>query len=167
MGVNSSLTIQQFSCSTIISRNTFQGQVVEAVMALANPRILSISSDIAVFDSRNRVLESAGFEVVPSFCGNGALEKFTRESVDAVVLGDSLSAPLRIALFKNFRTLRPSVPIVVVYRVGEQTEDVLLADAAVESLDGPERLIEVVSTVIHKSPQADKPNDLRRAQKAN
>lgn len=136
-------------------------------MAQASPRILSISSDITVFDSRNRVLESAGFEVVPSFCGNGALEKFTAEPLDAVVLGDSLSAPLRLALFKNFRMLRPSVPIVVVYRIGEQTEDVLLADAAVESLDGPERLIEVVSTVIHKVPQPDKLGDLRRAQKAN
>jgi DNA-binding NtrC family response regulator len=136
-------------------------------MAQANPRILSISSDIAVFDSRNRVLESAGFDIVPSFCGNGALEKFTGESIDAVVLGDSLPTPLRIALFKNFRTLRPSVPIVVVYRIGEQTEDVLMADAVVESLDGPERLIEVVSTVIHKLPQTDKSSDLRRAQKAN
>jgi len=122
-------------------------------MTQSPPRILSISSDIAVFDSRNRVLESAGFQIVPCYRGVGAIEKFTIESIDAVVLGDSVPTSLRLSLLKAFRSTKPNIPIMVVYPVGEVTEDVLLADAANASLDGPAELIRTLSALVRKRSQ--------------
>jgi DNA-binding response OmpR family regulator len=124
-------------------------------MTQSPPRILSISSDMSVFDTRNRVLESAGFEIVACYRGVGAIEKFTNEAIDAVVLGDSVPTSLRLSLLKAFRATKPSVPVMVMYPVGEVTEDVLLADAANASLDGPEKLIRTLSALVRKRPQGN------------
>jgi DNA-binding response OmpR family regulator len=123
-------------------------------MAPARPRILSIGSDVAVFESRNRVLESAGFEVVPCFRGENALEAFCGEPVDVVVLCDSLAQGASSKIVQGFRAAKPAIPIVIVYRLGELSDEVFLADAAVESLDGPERLINTVASLLQKSPQS-------------
>jgi len=119
------------------------------------PRILSISSDSSVFETRNQVLVSAGFEVVGCFRGEGALEAFTRQAVDAVVIGDSLSPEGRRVLLEAFRKLRPNIPVVVIRRSGAAEED-LDATAVIESLDGPQRLIRVLQSLLISSPERSK-----------
>ena len=122
-------------------------------MALA-PRVLSISSDMSVFETRNRVLSSAGFAVVGCFRGEGAFEAFSGESIDAVVMGDSVPANMRVTWIQRFRALRPAVPIVVICSAGESAADVREADAALGALDGPERLINVLSSLVRIGPQS-------------
>jgi DNA-binding NtrC family response regulator len=134
-------------------------------MACANPRILSISSDITVSDSRNRVLEFSGFEVVGNFQGLEALDRFKSEHFDVVIIGDSLPSEVRLQLVRDLKEMKPEVPVVVIHRSGDSGEDVNEADADFESLDGPRRLIEVVSSLIGFSPQAVG-QSLRRAASA-
>lgn len=135
-------------------------------MVSARPRILSISFDATVFDSRNRVLEFGGFEVVPCFCGIGATERFATEQIDAVLIGESLPRALRLSLIQEFRAAKPSVPIIVSYRIGEFGDDICSADAAVESLDGPERLIQTVSSLLHKPLRPESRPDKNLKQRA-
>lgn len=133
-------------------------------MGCPHPRILSIGSDAAVFESRNRILESVGCEIVSSFRARDALTNFVSLDLDAVLLGD-LAEEVRIELLREFRRLNPSIPVVVIYPVGERSIDVGLADAAMESLEGPECLVRTVMAVVRKSPQTSKPEQSRIAGK--
>jgi hypothetical protein len=121
-------------------------------MAYSHPRVLCVGSYPAVFESRNRILELAGFEVVPSFRGLDAVTKFASRSFDCVVIGDS-SELLRRKLIRDLRRINPSVPIVVVYPLAESISGNELADVAVDSLEGPETLLQTVSSVIRKVPR--------------
>jgi DNA-binding NarL/FixJ family response regulator len=132
-------------------------------MACAKPRILSISSDLILFESRNRVLESAGFEVVGSFQGHGALDKFKNEHFDVVVIGDSLSGETRLHFLRKLKQVKPNIPVVVVHQTGDSGQDVIEADASFESLDGPERLINTISVLIGFSPNSRKQSLCRGA----
>ena len=121
-------------------------------MAYAHPRVLCVGSYPAAFESRNRILELAGFEVVPSLRGAEALTKFAGGSFDCVVIGDSSEA-VRLELMRDLRRINPSVPIVVVYPLAESSLDSGLADAAIDSLEGPEALLGALFSVIRKVPQ--------------
>jgi DNA-binding response OmpR family regulator len=123
-------------------------------MRSASARILSIGYDAAVFDSRNRVLESAGFRIAACLTPERATELFVTEAFDAVVLCDSLPTNTRSFLMRALRGVKPTVPILMVYQVGEVCDDIFAADAAVESLDGPERLIQAVFSLLHKPAQS-------------
>ncbi len=121
-------------------------------MAYPHPRVLSIGSYPVVFETRNRILELAGFEVVPSFRGTDAIAKFASRSFDCVVVGDS-SSSLRLDMIRDLRHVNPHVPIIVVYPLAERSIDTQLADAAVDSLQGPEALLRVLSSIIRKVPK--------------
>ena len=111
------------------------------------PRILSISSDYSVFQTRNQVLTAAGFEVVGCFRGEGALQIFAQDSFVGVVIGGSVPKETRHVLVQEFKRLRPSVLVVIVERPGESM-DTDGADMVVESTDGPQRLIDLLSTLV-------------------
>src|SRR3954471_21287555 len=117
------------------------------------PRILSISSDAIVFQTRNRILEFAGFEVVGCFQGLGALSRFNDEPVDPVIIGHSVDAEIRLQLLRAMKQARPRVPVVMIYETGDFGEDAAEADASLESLDSPEHLIRTVSSLLGFSPQ--------------
>jgi DNA-binding response OmpR family regulator len=119
-------------------------------MPTQKPRIVSVGCDALVFDSRNRVLESAGFEVVPCFSGERAAEICSNENFDLLLMCDSLPQSLREMLIHLLRNEKSATPIIMIYRMGELPEDLSFADAAVESLAGPERLIETVSFCLQK-----------------
>src|SRR6185369_14230197 len=114
--------------------------------------VLCIGAYPAVFESRNRILELAGFEVTPSFRGTDAITKFASRSFDCVVIGDS-SEKLRLELIRDLRRVNASVPIVVVYPLAELSIHADLADAAIDSLQGPEALLRTLLSVIRKVPQ--------------
>ena len=123
-------------------------------MVRPRPRILSISSDAIVLDTRNQVLNFAGFDVVGCFRATGALEMFRNDSFDAVILGDSMPSDVGLTVLRGLKSLNPKVPVIVVYHPGELNENVQHADAVCGSLDGPERLISTVASVIGFAPKS-------------
>lgn len=121
-------------------------------MAYPPPRVLSIGSYPVVFETRNRILELAGFEVVPCFRGTDVLTRFVSRSFDAVVIGDTCRS-LRLEIIRDLRRANPHVPIIVVYPWAERSIDSELADAAVDSLQGPEALLRALTALVRKTPQ--------------
>lgn len=122
-------------------------------MSSPRPRILSISADRAVFDSRNRVLEFVGFDVVGSFEGAGALERFKSEVFEAVVIGHSMPARERLRLMRDMKESKPRIPVILIQQSGDSGEDMLQADAVCDSLDSPERLIQTLSNLLGFAPR--------------
>ncbi len=123
-------------------------------MTRPRPRILSIGADATVLASCNLVLESAGFEVSGCLDEVDVAANFIDEPFDAILLGDALGARRRMELLHKFKAQRPSMPVIVMHVVGERGRDVEEADGACESLDGPERLINLVCSVLRIPPQA-------------
>lgn len=117
-------------------------------MASPRPRILSISADRAVFDSRNRVLEFMGFDVVGCFEGTGAMERFKSEVFEAVIIGHSMPARARLQLMCEMKKCKPRIPVVLIQESGDAGEDMLQADAVCDSLDSPEHLIQTLSKLV-------------------
>jgi len=118
------------------------------------PRVLSISSDIAVFYSRNLVLQFAGFEVVGCFKGIGAMEWFRSEVFDAVVIGHSMPERTRLRLLRTMKQMKPQVPIVLIQETGDIGQDLFEADAVCDSLDNPQQLIGLLHSLIGFAPQS-------------
>jgi hypothetical protein len=112
------------------------------------PRILSLSRDPVILSTRNLVLKSAGYEVA-SPPPEEAVKVFIREQVSLVVLGGSIDVDQRQQLAVKLHSLKPTVPIVDVYRAGEESP-VGEADAHVGSLDGPEALLTAADKLIHR-----------------
>lgn len=117
-------------------------------MASPRPRILSISADRSVFDSRNRVLEFVGFDVVGCFGGTGALERFKSEMFEAVVIGHSMEPRARLQLMRDMKQCKPRIPVVLIQESGDMGDDMLQADAVCDSLDTPEHLIQTLSNLV-------------------
>lgn len=136
---------------------------IGALWHAQKPKILPISIDTAAFESRNRVLEFAGFEVVGSFQFRVGLDQSKSEHFDVVIIGDSLPGDWRLQLLRQLKQVKPGVPVVVVHQTGDCGQDVIEADANFESLDGPERLIEIVYSVVGFSPRASTKSQHRAA----
>ncbi len=132
-------------------------------MANQRPLVLSIGSEITVFDSRNRVLEFAGFEVVGALEGHGALETVRDHSFDLVVIGHSMPAGSRLQILRQIKAAKPNVPILVIYEAGEAGQDIVEADAACDSLDHPERLIKTAMSLIRFAPRKERNCSARAA----
>jgi DNA-binding NarL/FixJ family response regulator len=96
----------------------------------------------------------ADFDVVGCFWAMAALEIFQHDDFDVVILGDSMPAELGCRVLRGLKDIKPKVPVVVVYHSGESNEHIQQADAVCGSLDGPERLISTVASVIGFTPKS-------------
>jgi hypothetical protein len=71
-----------------------------------------------------------------------------------------------LSVLRGMKKMNPKVPIVVVHHPGELTEQMQEADAVCGSLDGPERLISTVASVLGFSPKSAH-NTLHRSASAS
>ncbi len=114
-----------------------------------SPNILSVSRDAMLLASRNAVLRSAGYVVETTMQDDQALEILKRGGIDGVVLGDSIKPDQRNALARAIKELAPKVPILVLKISGEDAPPE--AAACMDSLDGPEVLLQKLSQILRTS----------------
>jgi DNA-binding NtrC family response regulator len=109
--------------------------------------VLSISQHSATQITRNLILERAGYQVLSTGNPEEAIRLFKAHFVDAVVLGDSLSAEDREHLGSSLRSLKP-VPIVMFCKMNDSRALRELADERVEADESPRSLLEALERVI-------------------
>ena len=108
-------------------------------------RILSTSRNATVLKTRNLVLQAAGFEGVTTREADEFIELFTKQTFDAVVLGDSIGIDERIRFANECRNSKPQVPLIIFFRTPAEAQQLLpYAHTLIGSLDGPERLLAAV-----------------------
>jgi len=117
-------------------------------MGHLRPKILSISPDLTLLATRNRVLELAGFEVVGRARFGNSIETFGSEGFDLVILGDSIPSRERLQCLLKIKSRVPRLPVIVMHEPGEGGEDMVHADAVCGSLDGPEYLIHLAFKLV-------------------
>lgn len=86
------------------------------------PRILSVSYDVALLDTRQKILSSKPGNVVTSARGMAEALKLcnSSERIDLFVLGHSIPHSEKEALVQAFRANHPAAQVIALKRVGEE-----------------------------------------------
>jgi hypothetical protein len=110
--------------------------------------ILCVSRASAAQVTRNLVLEQAGYRVLATEDPQEAERIFSDGGISAVILGETIQAQQRIELGASFKRIKPSVPIVLLYRMNGFRVPSGIADEQVESLGGPKLLLQALGRVL-------------------
>jgi hypothetical protein len=117
--------------------------------------ILCVSRASAAQVTRNLVLEQAGYRVLATEDPQEAERIFSDGGISAVILGETIQAQQRIELGASFKRIKPSVPIVLLYRMNGFRVPPGIADEQVESLGGPKLLLQALGRVLGDGSCAD------------
>jgi DNA-binding NarL/FixJ family response regulator len=110
--------------------------------------ILSGGHNSALLRSRNALIQSAGYRVVTTRESSLILDLATKQHFDAVVLCSSIPALLRKNLARELKTLKPTLPLVILCSAAEQNEFSNVAAELVLSEHGVSQpLLEAISRV--------------------
>jgi CheY-like chemotaxis protein len=118
-----------------------------------NKTILLVDDDASVRESVEKVLRSAGYEVVLAAGGLEAIAKFQAQSIDVVLLDIGLPNLNGWEACRHLARERPNVPIVVITGQAGQFKSALAA-GAVALMEKPldaHRLLEVVQEILVKA----------------
>jgi DNA-binding NtrC family response regulator len=108
--------------------------------------ILSISYDQSLLQTRQWILEQAGYEVSSALGFAEALEACkARHDFVLVLMGHSMPQKDKMALFEALR-LNCKAPLLSILRHGDSP--IPQAEYAVEANDGPDALVEAVNNAL-------------------
>jgi DNA-binding NtrC family response regulator len=113
--------------------------------------ILCVSQASTAQLTRNLVLEQAGYRVLATESAEEARRMFSGSEISAVVFGETIRAQERIELGTSFKRMKPSVPIVFLYKMNGYRVPPSLADEQVEYLDGPRPLLQALDRVLGRT----------------
>jgi DNA-binding NtrC family response regulator len=113
--------------------------------------ILCVSQRSAAQLTRNLVLEQAGYRVLATDDPGEAERIFSAAEINAVIFGETLEAQQRIELGTNFKRIKPSIPIVFLYKMNGFRVPPGIADEQVEFLGGPRLLLGAIDRVLGKA----------------
>lgn len=113
-------------------------------------RVLSVSYDFALLQSRQYLLESLGTDVTSAYGFTDALKVCSQGEFDLFVLGNSIPNPDKAALIKKFRESCPA-PILEMYSQHETPTG--LAEHNFEALQNPSCFVELVTKALGLNPQ--------------
>lgn len=111
-------------------------------------RVLTIAYDEPFFQTSNRLLQSAGYDVVSTVKLDGSSD-YKRMEFDALVLGSSVPSAEKRSIIESFRK-RSRAPVIAISSGSDS--DSAQADYHVEP--DPEVLLKQVSDAIHKKSAA-------------
>jgi len=123
---------------------------------VAKKRILSISYDESLLETRRMLLENAGFDVVPALGFTDALVHCEMEKFDLIIIGHTLPRSDKEALVANIK-LKKCGPVLSLRK--HEDQPVPGADWSVDSGEGPEVLLKTVQKILGtrgRSRKADK-----------
>lgn len=107
--------------------------------------LLSIGADPSVLATRSDVLKRAGYLVSTASSEVSARKIMGEAGFDLIVVCHSLSSADRMKVITTAKAATSQPKIVAIHR-GEDREPA--ADANVHSLDGPDKLLETIATVL-------------------
>ena len=106
-------------------------------------RILSISYDPSLLETRHRLLEKAGYEVVSAVSFDNAIEK-CRGEFDLVIMGHSIPQREKRALVEQLHNHGCDAPLLSLLRIGEEP----IAEATRGIDPSPQRLMDTVKEML-------------------
>jgi DNA-binding NtrC family response regulator len=107
--------------------------------------LLSVGSNHSLLGMRNMVLARAGYDVIPARSGATALKAINSRTLDAVVVGHSVSQALKEKIVSAAKL--KSLPVVVLHANAYEAS-VNQADANLCGIDGASRIVEILGELL-------------------
>jgi CheY-like chemotaxis protein len=113
--------------------------------------ILCVDDERVSLIVRSRVLEKAGYDVIPANSGAEALHALQSRPVD-LVLTDLLMPGMNGAeLAREVKIRKPGLPVMLFSGVNEMPPEGSAADSFVSKLEGPAFLCEKVAEILNRA----------------
>jgi PleD family two-component response regulator len=113
--------------------------------------ILCLDDDVNGLAARKEVLASAGFDVLAACEPTEAFEVLKSRKVDLVISDHFLKGTTGTELSKAFKSIQPTVPILILSGSIHRLDDLGEADEFMHKTDGPRALIEIAHRMIATS----------------
>jgi DNA-binding response OmpR family regulator len=112
------------------------------------PLILCVDEKDIPLQVRQRVLASAGHEIVSTTSAGSALQLFLSLPIDLVVLNNCLGATTGVTLAQEMKHHKPHVPILLVSGATEMPDGYEVCDRFMHKSFGPEGLLKCVDALL-------------------
>ncbi len=109
-------------------------------------RILSLSYDVALLDSRRMLLEEHGYQVTSVIGLEAALVACKQTVFDLVILGHSIPAEHKRRMLEQVRAVCDT-PVLTLQRNGERPQD---ADHVFSPIEGPRAFLAAVDGILRR-----------------
>ena len=116
--------------------------------------ILSVDDEAAILFTRQRILESAGYEVVSAGDGERALHIFAALPIDLVLLDYLMPGMDGGVVAQQMKASKPNVPLIMVSASPASEGTLICADCRIDKGQGPEFLLETIRRLLLESPSA-------------
>ena len=107
--------------------------------------ILSVDDEAGVLYSRQKLLQSAGYDVLSAADGEQALDFFASAPVDLVVLDYSMPGINGEQVARKIKANRPELPIILVSGLDIEMETLSYVDSYFTKGEGPMALLEKIA----------------------
>ena len=106
-------------------------------------KILSVGSNLSLLGLRNKIFETAGYEVIPARTAAQAIQTIGSHDLGVVIVGHSLSANLKTAVVKAAK--EQGLPVVVLHVNPYARIPGVVANLC--GTDGAAKILDVLSTL--------------------
>jgi CheY-like chemotaxis protein len=97
---------------------------------------------------RKLILQKQGYQVVTAASGAEALEVLDRANINLVLSDQMMPGMSGTELTKSVKTIRPTMPVILISGVNEIPADASYADRFISKVGGPELLFKTVVEVL-------------------
>ncbi len=139
---------REMSCPNNSRRRSprFEQVPLESVFVASDSKgpkkVLNVSADLSLLETRRAILERAGCLVSCASNAVDVVQLCRKETFDAVVLGHSLPKRQKHAVIQAVRKYNPAARIIGLYMIS--TAEAVGTDIVIDSHDGPDILIEAI-----------------------
>lgn len=117
-------------------------------MVVSEITILCVDDEETPRTLRKLILQKQGYQVVTAASGAEALEILNQTSIDLVLSDQMMPGMTGTELTKSVKTMRPTMPVILISGVNEIPSDASYADRFVSKVGGPDLLFNTVAEVL-------------------
>ena len=110
--------------------------------------ILCVDDEETPRTLRKLILQKQGYQVITAASGAEALELLDRANINLVLSDQMMPGMTGTELTKSVKSLRPTMPVILISGVNEVPSDARHADRFISKAGGPELLFKTVVEVL-------------------
>ena len=92
---------------------------------MSGMKILCVEDEPEDMAILTAALEGIGYEVMPASNGGQAIDLFTKQAIDGVLLENNLPDVTGTTLRTKLKAIRPDIPVLLIPGIGRQTPSML------------------------------------------
>jgi CheY-like chemotaxis protein len=124
-------------------------------VATSKAVILCVDDEEIPRTLRKLVLQKQGYEVITASSGKEALELLACRHFDLVLTDQMMPGMEGTELTRQIKSMRPTLPVVIISGVHELPVNVSLADRFISKIEGPQAMFNGIAKVLADHRQSE------------